>query len=141
MSKFGPLLVIEDDADDKKIFEEVIRDLGYNNKVVWYDNTDDALSYLQTTSESIFVIFSDINLPGNNGLDMKKQIDSDPQLRKKSIPFVFYSTSAHQEDIDEAFLKMTVQGFFRKGRNIKSMKEDLSLILEYWKACRHPNIQ
>lgn len=141
MSKFGPILIIEDDADDKKMFEDVLKSLNYSNKLVWYDNSEEALDYLETTTESLFIIFSDINIPGRNGLDLKKQIDSNPELRKKSIPFVFYSTSAQQQDINEAYSKMTVQGFFKKGRDYKEMKETISLILEYWKACKHPNIQ
>lgn len=141
MSKSGPILIIEDDTDDKLMFEEVVNSIGYSNKIVWYDNTDDAMNYLETTTDSIFIIFSDINLPGRNGLDFKKKIDSNPELRKKSIPFVFYSTSARQQDIDEAYSKMTVQGFFKKPRDYKEVKESIALILEYWKHCKHPNLQ
>src|SRR5689334_23339503 len=103
MSKHGPILIIEDDADDKRLFEDAVRDIGYTNRIVWHDNTDDAYEYLETTTDSIFVIFSDINLPGKNGLDFKKKIDSTPHLRQKSIPFMFYSTSANQQDINEAY--------------------------------------
>jgi len=139
MSKFGPILIIEDDADDKQLFEDIVKSLGYQNRIVWYDNTEDAIEYLSTTGDSIFIIFSDINLPGKNGLEFKKKIDSTPELRQKSIPFVFYSTSALQKDIDEAYSKMTVQGFFKKGKDYNEIKGHISLILEYWKACKHPN--
>lgn len=141
MSKYGPIVIIEDDADDKKIFEDAVKDLQYNNSIIWFDNTDDAYEYLDRTNDSIFMIFSDVNLPGKNGLDLKKKIDSVPHLRQKSIPFVFYSTSAHQHDINEAYSKMTVQGFFKKGRTYEEAKTMLKLIFEYWKLCRHPNIQ
>lgn len=141
MSKYGPILIIEDDEDDKRLFEDVVKDLQYNNKIIWYDNTEDALEYLKRTHDNIFMMFSDINLPGRNGLEFKKKIDSVPELRKKSIPFVFYSTSAHQQDVDEAYSKMTVQGFFKKGRTYEEAKTMLGLIFEYWKMCKHPNMQ
>lgn len=141
MSKYGPILIIEDDADDKNLFEDVVKDLQYSNRIISYDNTDDAYEYLDNTDDSIFIIFSDINLPGKNGLDLKKKIDSVPHLREKSIPFVFYSTSAHQQDVNEAYSKMTVQGFFKKGRSYEEAKAMLKLIFDYWKMCKHPNIQ
>lgn len=141
MSKYGPILIVEDDIDDKKIFEDVLKELGYSNPIIWYDNTEEAYEYLETTTNSIFIIFSDINLPGKNGLDFKNKIDSVPHLRQKSIPFVFYSTWAHQQDVDEAYSKMTVQGFFKKARSYDEAKKTIALILEYWKECRHPNIQ
>jgi response regulator RpfG family c-di-GMP phosphodiesterase len=141
MSKFGPILIVEDDADDKQIMEDVIKQLGYENKIVWFDNTDDALDYLEVTTESIFIIFSDINLPGRNGLDFKKKIDSNPELRVKSIPFIFYSTSSRQDDIDEAYTKMTIQGFFKKPGDINDIKSTIRTIMEYWKLCRHPKTQ
>jgi CheY-like chemotaxis protein len=141
MSKSGPILVVEDDEDDKLMFEDAVKDLGYTNIIVWHDNTDDAYDYLQNTNDSIFIIFSDINLPGKNGLEFKRKIDNTPELRKKSIPFVFYSTSAKQQDINEAYTQMTVQGFFKKGRDYNGIKSTIGLILEYWKACSHPNTQ
>ena len=141
MSKFGPIVIIEDDVDDKIIFEDVLKSLNYSNKLIWFDNSEETLEYLLTTNDSIFIIFSDINIPGRNGLDLKKKIDSTPELRSKSIPFVFYSTVARQSDIDEAYSKMTVQGFFKKGRDYQETKNSISLILEYWKLCKHPNMQ
>jgi len=141
MSKSGPILIVEDDEDDKRTFEDIVKELGYSNRIIWHDNTDDALEFLHTTNESVFIIFSDINLPGKDGIEFKKKVDSDPQLRKKSIPFVFYSTSGRQDDINEAYTKMTVQGFFKKEKSYGDMKKDISLILEYWKKCLHPNTQ
>jgi len=141
MSKRGPILIIEDDEDDKNILELIVKELGYFNPIVWFDTTDNALDYLCTTHQAPFIIFSDINLPGRNGLEFKTKIDSDPVLRKKSIPFIFYSTSGHQRDVNEAYTKMTIQGFFKKGNDFESAKKTIGLILAYWSECLHPNIQ
>lgn len=139
MSKNGPIILIEDDADDKAIFEMIIRDLNIPNPVIWFDNTLATYKFLCTTEDSPFLIFCDINLPGQNGLEFKKQIDEIPELRKKSIPFMFFSTTATQEDVNEAYTQMTVQGFFKKGYDYEGMKNMISTIFEYWSICRHPN--
>src|SRR5690606_33332163 len=113
MSKSGPIVIIEDDADDKEIFESIVRDLNLRNEIVWFTETKSAFSFLKATDKKVFLIFCDINLPGKNGIEFKREIDADPKLRKKSIPFVFLSTQASQRDINEAFITITVQGFFK----------------------------
>ena len=139
MAKSGPIIVLEDDADDKSIFEEILQDLEITNKLIWFTKTAETLEYLKTTSEQPFIIFSDINLPVQNGIDFKKELDTDEQLRKKSIPFVFYSTSVDQKTVNDAYTKMTVQGFFKKGNSYDEMKTDIKVIFDYWKTCKHTN--
>src|ERR1700712_2213666 len=100
--KSGPIIIIEDDADDKNILEEILKELNVHNQLIWFNNCKDAHHYLKTTSQQPFIIFSDVNLPGQKGIDFKKQIDADPDLRKRSIPFVFYSTSVDRLTVNEA---------------------------------------
>ena len=97
------------------------------------------MNYLISTEDSVFIIFCDINLPGQNGLDFKKNIDANPELRNKSIPFVFFSTSANQHDVNKAYREMTIQGFFKKPSGYKNLKSILSNIFSYWQNCKHPN--
>ena len=139
MSKSGPIVLVEDDQDDKEIFETILEDLNIKNKFVWFRESESAFDYLSTTSESVFLIFCDINMPGFTGLEFKRNIDGDPELRKKSIPFVFFSTFASQKAIDEAYIKMTIQGFFEKPSKYDEVKTLIKLILDYWKYCKHPN--
>jgi response regulator RpfG family c-di-GMP phosphodiesterase len=139
VAKKGPIIIVEDDPDDKHILEEVLQDLHIMNKLIWFIKTAEAFLYLKTTPEHPFIIFCDVNLPGQNGVDFKRQIDNDEELRKKSIPFIFYSTSIDQKAVNEAYTKMTVQGFFQKGHTYKEIKTTIKLIVDYWEACRHPN--
>lgn len=135
----GPIVIIEDDADDKAIFEEVLRELGIPNQLIWFVSCEDAYHFLATSTAQPFIIFSDINLPGLSGLDFKKKVDNHEQLRKKSIPFVLYSSSARKKEIDEAYNELMVQGFFQKLSDFKEMKNLIRTIMAYWKLCKHPN--
>src|SRR5687767_7002593 len=125
MSKPGLIIVLEDDADDQGILEEILKELNITNKLVWFGRSNEAFDYLKTTPEQPFIIFSDVNIPGDNGIEFKRQIDNDPHLRKKSIPFVFYSTSVDQKFVNEAYTKMTVQGFFEKGHSYEEIKRKI----------------
>jgi CheY-like chemotaxis protein len=137
--KTGPIILIDDDRDDKDVFLDILNDLKVSNPIIWFQNCDDAFSYLKTTSEQPFIIFCDLNLPGISGIECKRQIDDNEELRKKSIPFVFCSTTADQKTVNEAYTKMTVQGFFQKKNTYSELKETIRLIVAYWEECKHPN--
>ena len=139
MSKSGPIIIVEDDQDDKELFEDISREIGVENKLIWFDNAEDAFTYLQTTDDAPFMIFSDVNMPRLNGLEFKKKIDNDARLRRKSIPFVFFTNGASQDEVDDAYFTMTVQGFFVKANDYHEMKLLLKSIYYYWKHCKHPN--
>lgn len=141
MSKTGEIIIVEDDSDDRRFLAKILEDLSIKNTVLWFDTTDQALEYLRTTPRSIFVIFSEVNVPGKDGLEFKRQIDSEPKLRKKSIPFMFYATAAHQKDVNEAYTEMTVQGFFQKDSDYDEAKNTVRIIFDYWRVTKHPNTQ
>lgn len=140
MAKSGPIVLIEDDGEDEEIFKEALAELGIENEVRAFTSCIECWDYLQTTHEMPLLIFSDVNLPLLNGLEFKRRIDNDPYLRRKSIPFIFYSTSVSQEVVEAAYVEMTIQGFFQKASTFAAVKESLKRIIEYWKDCRHPNI-
>ncbi|WP_373514250.1 response regulator [Persicitalea sp.] len=133
------IVLIEDDSDDKEILTMVLKDLGIDNPVVWYPTCAKAFEYLKSTSEKPFLILSDVNLPGINGIEFKHQIDQSEYLKKKCIPYVFYSTSIDQDSVDEAYNKLTVQGYFKKCSGYDEIKQTIKVIYDYWSICEHPS--
>jgi len=140
MAKHGPIVLIEDDTDDKQVFEMMLKDIGVKNPLKWFRNTKEGTEYLNETDEKPFLLFCDINLPGDNGLQFKKSIDENKVIRRKSIPFIFYSTSAQQSTVNEAYLELTIQGFFQKEGDYNENKENIKCIVHYWMRCRHPDL-
>lgn len=139
MPKSGSIVIIEDDIDDQEVIKEVIKELNISNEVILFSSTSEAFQFLKTAIKQPFLIICDINLPVANGLDFKKQIDNDPQLKQKSIPFIFFSTVANKQLVTKAYTEMTVQGFFEKPSNMEDIKKAVFIINEYWKLCKHPN--
>ena len=45
--KSGPIILIEDDAGDKDVFQDILRDLELSNPVIWFQDCDVAFSYLK----------------------------------------------------------------------------------------------
>jgi CheY-like chemotaxis protein len=135
----GPILIIDDDADDLEILKYALDDLELPNEVVWLHNAAEVLHYLSDTTVQPFIIFCDINMPKVNGIMLKKELDKDPVLRKKSIPFIFYTTTADPYIVDSAYSELTVQGFFEKGFDSLHIRDTIKTIMDYWKLCLHPS--
>ena len=138
MFKNGPIIIIEDDADDQELLKEVFRELQVSNILKFFDSCAHALIYLVASMEKPFLIISDINLPAMSGLEFCKKITESESLKMKSIPFVFLSTTSDQGVIKQAY-QMFVQGFFVKPGSIQELKETIRMILDYWNLCRRPS--
>jgi CheY-like chemotaxis protein len=136
----GPIVIVEDDIDDQELFENVLVDLEIPNERIYFKNPEDAWVFLKETQTQPCVIISDMNLPRMNGLEFKRLIDSHPELKRKSIPFVFLSTTANKQTVSQAFTELTVQGFFEKQSSISLLKQTFLVILNYWKLSKHPNV-
>ena|SRR5438270_3314786 len=137
MSVKGPIIIAEDDYDEREILQLVFQRLGVQNELKFFDNGQLILDYLISTTIKPFIIISDINLPLMNGIELRKAIHDGPILCRKSIPFIFLSTTANKAVIDHAY-EMTVQGFFVKRNTVKEIEECMRSILAYWANCMHP---
>ena len=138
MNKSGPVIIIEDDEDDQLLFELVFRKLAYPNKVLFFDDGQLALNFLMNTQELPFLILSDINMPRLNGFELRRKLHEDAQLQVKCIPYLFFTTSAGQQAVIDAY-SLSVQGFFIKPSSVDGLLESISVIMEYWKKCAAPN--
>jgi CheY-like chemotaxis protein len=138
MNKIGPIIIIEDDLDDQEILSDVFSELGYKNEIIFFADGELALNYLTDTTIEPFIIFSDINMPKLSGMELRDKIHQNEDLRIKSIPYLFFSTSAEQENVVDAYSK-SVQGFFVKPSNYNEIKDTIKTIVEYWNKCVSPN--
>lgn len=140
MAVAGPIIIVEDDLDDQEILSDAFKEIGIHANLLFFNRTMQAFDFLKATPEQPFIILSDVNLPGENGMAFKRRIDNDPQLRRKSIPFVFFSTAIDKKNVDIAYEQMTVQGFFKKSDNYADLKNSIKVIMDYWMICKHPNV-
>lgn len=138
MNKNGPIIVIEDDRDDQELMAEVFEELDYKNEILFFEDGELALEHLVNNHVEPFIVFSDINMPKLNGMELREKIHNNEDLRLKCIPYLFFSTSSEQEFIIDAYSK-SVQGFFVKPTNYADLRSILKTIIEYWKACVSPN--
>lgn len=91
MNKTGPIIIIEDDLSDQFILEEVFEELNYKNELIFFDSGEAALKYLRDTEAEPFLLLSDINMPKLNGMELRKKIHNNEDLRKNYSVSFFYN--------------------------------------------------
>lgn len=138
MNKQGAIVIVEDDADDQQFFTEVFKELNYKNEIIFFSDGQEAYNYLCAQTSEPFIVFSDINMPKLNGMELRKQIHENENIRVKTIPYLFFTTSAAQESVIDAYSK-SIQGFFIKPSNFEELKNTMRTIVEYWQKCESPN--
>lgn len=138
MSLTGPIISIEDDEDDQFFIAKALKALNVPNPVRFFWSGEAALEYLNTTTETPFLILCDVNMPLLNGIELRQRIIANAYLRQKSIPFIFLTTSDGPELINAAYDAM-VQGYYRKAAHFERLREQLRSIVVYWQNCLHPN--
>ncbi len=138
MNKGGPIIIIEDDLDDQEMLTEIFKSLDYSNEIIFFGDGETALEFLVSTAIEPFIIFSDINMPKLNGVELREKVHNNEDLRLKSIPYLFFTTSAEQKHVVDAYSK-SIQGFFVKPSKYTELKRTIRIIVEYWQECVSPN--
>jgi CheY-like chemotaxis protein len=138
VNKNGPIVIIEDDADDQEFLSDIFTRLNYPNKVIFFSDGQEALQHIETTDDPPFLILSDINMPKLNGFELREKLKTDSKLSNKCIPYLFFSTGVDQKAVINAY-SQSVQGFFVKPHSVGELEKTISAIMEYWRRCAAPN--
>lgn len=115
------VLVVEDNAGVGGLLEQALNELGYRTH--WATSAAEALALLSSDAQRFQVVFSDVVMPGMNGVDLAKQIRRDypalpvvltsgyspPVVQNDSQAFVFLQKPYAVQDLSRA-LSDAIQG-------------------------------
>ncbi len=134
----GKIILVDDESYEKELLEKALEKRGWDTKVEYFDDANDALTHLKQNKDEVFLVISDMNMPKMNGMDFKKSIDKDLALREKSIPFIFATSAPAKREVTDAY-DYRVQGYFRKPNTTEEQADTLDIIIKYWIISIHPN--
>ena len=138
MNKKGPIIIIEDDDDDQLLLTQVFKKLTSTNELIFFEDPEEALTYLTSSEVEPFIVLSDINMPKLSGLELREKVHANESLRLKCIPYLFFTTSAEQQHVIDAYSK-SVQGFFVKPNSVDKLEHMMRKIIDYWQECTSPD--
>ena len=97
MNKKMKILVVDDFETMRKVVQNILRQLGFEN-VSEAENGEDG--YRMTKSGDFELIISDWNMPVMSGLEFLKAVRADEKT--KTIPFLMVTAEALKENIIQA---------------------------------------
>ena len=92
------ILLIDDDEDDREIFQAAVEKLDQPINCIVLKNAGEALDLLRANQLNADLIFLDLNMPGMNGQQFLLEIKRIEDL--KHIPIIILSTSSHSSTIE-----------------------------------------
>jgi CheY-like chemotaxis protein len=142
MKANGDIIIIDDDPDDWEIllevFGEVIEEHKFSNRVIIFEDSTMVMDYLNESTNEIFMILSDVNMPRLNGFELRESIYKIPALFKRCVPYIYLTTCSNKECVSKAF-ELPLQGFFEKPNSLPDYRRLVSDIVMYWKHCLAPS--
>ena len=107
MSRLPIILLVDDDEDHLFVAERAITRTGIPARLCMARDGKEALRVLdQETAPGggpVALVMLDLRMPGMNGLEMLRDLRSDPRLR--AVPVVVISSSDRSEEVREAYAR------------------------------------
>jgi CheY-like chemotaxis protein len=122
------IAMLEDDADDRYLTNEILTEIGFTIKVQFFSNSDDLLEALSSPVKPQLILV-DFNSTPDNGIQVLKKIKSTENLRE--IPVVILSDSALPRYKRESYTA-GANSFVTKPKTIIETKQKISSFFTYW---------
>lgn len=137
MNRHGPIIIVEDDKEDQELLKEALAELQIENEIILFGDAEEVLQFLLHTQVEPFIILSDVNMPKIGGVELRRRLQSQNDIRIQSVPFLFLTTSAENSAVKEAY-QQSIQGFFIKPSTFSGIRKLLQTIIGYWQNCVEP---
>jgi len=133
------ILLVEDNPDDVMFTMRAFRKNNINNEVVVASDGEEALARLlpedPRTALRPCLVLLDVKLPKVDGLEVLRQIRSDP--RTAALPVVVLTTSNEERDIVESY-RLGANSFVRKPVIFTEFLNAANVLGVYWLAVNEP---
>lgn len=128
MKKNLKLLIVDDDADDRKFFMEAVREINDTIECAVAKDGLQALEVLNNTTIALpDFIFLDLRMPRYNGKRCLMEIKAVERL--KAIPVIIYTTSTEVKEAGE-LKELGAAHFISKPHSPEEVYYILSVVLE-----------
>jgi CheY-like chemotaxis protein len=128
MIKYKKILLVDDDLDDRLIFEEILREMDDDSLLVHAENGFEMVALLEKTKEEDLpdMIILDQNMPKMTGKESLVFLKESP--RYQAIPTIIYSTF-QVEDFYRECLLLGAQDVVTKPDSLRAYREMIEQFL------------
>ena len=126
------VLIVEDNPTNLMLARAVLQRSGYRTDEA--RSAEEALERLRTTRPDL--ILMDIQLPGQDGLSLTRQLKADPATA--AIPVVALTAHAMSHD-RQRILAAGCDGYIAKPINTRTLATGLEFVLQRYRADKESN--
>lgn len=121
------ILLAEDDEDDRLFFKEALQEIKVKTVVDFVHDGSQLMDFLNQPGIRLpNVVFLDLNMPVKSGMECLVEIRRNARL--KDLAIAIYSTSASEEDIEEAFVN-GANVYIKKPNDFSLLKSSLAKVI------------
>jgi CheY-like chemotaxis protein len=121
------IVLAEDDEDDRLFFKEALQEIKVKTVITFVNDGSRLMNYLNQPDIRLpHVVFLDLNMPVKSGMECLVEIRRNSRL--KDLAIVIYSTSASEEDIEEAFVN-GANIYIKKPNDFSMLKSTLAKVV------------
>jgi CheY-like chemotaxis protein len=139
------ILLVEDNQDDMDLALHALRREKLANRIFAVRDGEEALDFLfcrAAYAERSFdrppkIILLDLKLPKVNGLEVLKQVKSDP--RTKTIPVVIMTSSKEERDLVASY-NLGANSYIQKPVDFDQFRETIKSVGLYWLVINQPPV-
>lgn len=124
-----PILIAEDDPDDRALLREALRDCRLPNPVAFVQDGEKLMDFLKSERRPPGLIILDLNMPRKDGRETLAELKGNEEWR--SIPVIVLSTSQADEDVRQSYL-LGASSFITKPVEFGSLVKIMGAIAAYW---------
>ena len=139
MDRSTPILHVEDDPVDVGNLRRAFARCGIHNPLRAVSSAAEALRLLRGCSAEAAprpgIILLDLSMPDFGGLELLRELKSDPELR--AIPVIVVTASQHARDRRHAY-ELGAAGYVVKPIEFESFVEAVQTLERYWALCESP---
>jgi len=131
MSLKSPIVIVDDDADDRGLIKDAFLENNSDNNFVMLENGDQLIEFLKSLTDSEFpsLILLDLNMPGKDGREALEEIKKDVRLHQ--IPIIVFSTSSLDKDRIFSY-QLGANCFLTKPSSYQEMIYQTDAIVKLW---------
>lgn len=135
--KLFPILIAEDDPDDRLIIKDAFEEAGVHHVIHYVEDGQELMDYLclrgkyswPNHSSRPGIILLDLNMPKKNGQDALREIKSNQNLKR--IPVVVMTTSKRVEDVGLLY-DLGANSYIQKPTDFTTLVTIVKALSRYW---------
>jgi len=132
-----PILIAEDDADDRYLLQTAFSEIGYPEQIDFVENGVELINYLQEiySTDNIEMkalpgfILLDLNMPKKDGREVLKEIKQHPVFKK--IPVIVFTTTKNEIEIKRCY-ELGANSYIVKPISFDALLKVIENIRSYW---------